>query len=122
MYEQGEGRTKEGRREGGEGKGGKGGKGVEVREVREGREGKEGEGRKERGRERMLEGPQFLNRWDKTKESLASTLHVSFPEIFPKTESPPIPENPPASITVLFSFLGPYFSGKIQILIYFFLC
>jgi hypothetical protein len=39
----------------------------------------------------------FLNpsRWDKTKESLSSTLHLVFPEIFPKTEKPPIPEQPP---------------------------
>jgi hypothetical protein len=36
-------------------------------------------------------------RWDKNKESLSSTLHQKFPETFPKTESPPIPEKPPAS-------------------------
>lgn len=39
-------------------------------------------------------------RWDQSIHSLASTLHNVSPNIFPKTDHPPIPDHPPVSIKV----------------------
>jgi hypothetical protein len=36
-----------------------------------------------------------VSRWDKSKDSLSSTLHQILPNIFAKMESPPIPNHPP---------------------------
>jgi hypothetical protein len=41
----------------------------------------------------------MLDRWDKSIESLSSTLHVILPVIFPKTDAPPISPHPPNSIS-----------------------
>jgi hypothetical protein len=55
-------------------------------------------GRKEQGgAEGQREDVLIIARWDKTIGSLSSTLHVILPEVFPKTEIPPIPNHPPTS-------------------------
>jgi hypothetical protein len=64
--------------------GGKGGK----RDVMEKKEAREG-GSKERC------SVVILDRLDKKKDSLSSTLHGVLPKNFPKTDSPPIPSHPP---------------------------
>jgi hypothetical protein len=52
---------------------------------------------KEEGEEKQ--GPGLKpSRWDRSINSLSSTLHLIFPEFFPKTESPPIPEHPPSTL------------------------
>jgi hypothetical protein len=60
--------------------------------------GERGEGRGEKAFSRLL----TLLRWDKSKEALLATLHVALPNFFPKTENPPIPDNPPNPTPVFF--------------------
>jgi hypothetical protein len=42
----------------------------------------------------------MVNRWDSRIESLSSTLNAILPDVFPKTDIPPIPEQPPNIILV----------------------
>jgi hypothetical protein len=51
---------------------------------------RKGEGEGQEDREEGL----TASRWDKSKDSLSSTLHPLFPEIFPKTDIPEIPDHP----------------------------
>jgi hypothetical protein len=53
------------------------------------------EGKERIGKEAKQETNKLF-RWDKNKDSLSSTLHEVFPEIFPKTASLPIPNCPPS--------------------------
>jgi hypothetical protein len=49
----------------------------------------------------------ILDRWDKKKDSLSSTLHGVLPKKFPKTDSPPIPSHPPnTNQEILIDYFG----------------
>jgi hypothetical protein len=45
-------------------------------------------------------------RWDRKVESLSSTLNQTLPLVFPKTDSPPIPNSPPINIGLVYSFIS----------------
>jgi hypothetical protein len=38
----------------------------------------------------------YFYRWDGHSDSLSSTLNQILPDVFPKTDAPPIPNNPPS--------------------------
>ena len=43
--------------------------------------------------------PLSVYRWDGSIDSLSSTLHLTRPDLFQNTDSPPIPMDPPPTIT-----------------------